>query len=150
MRSPELESTGIHGLDEAVNYLRKGDNVVWQVDDIRDYAHFVTPFVKKASEENKRMVYMRFARHERLLYSRNNIAVHELDAESGFESFSSQVHEIIRKEGEGVYYVFDCLSDLQSAWATDLMIGNFFMIACPYLFELRTIAYFAILRNNHS
>ena len=46
--------------------------------------------------------------------------------------------------------MFDCLSDLQSAWATDLMLGNFFSITCPYLFELDTIAYFALLRNNHS
>jgi hypothetical protein len=49
-----------------------------------------------------------------------------------------------------VFYVFDCLSDLQSAWATDLMLGNFFSVTCPYLFDLDTIAYFAIIRNNHS
>ena len=30
------------------------------------------------------------------------------------------------------------------------MIGNFFVITCPYLFELNTIAYFAIIRNRHS
>jgi len=30
------------------------------------------------------------------------------------------------------------------------MTGNFFLITCPYLFELNTIAYFAILRNKHS
>jgi hypothetical protein len=30
------------------------------------------------------------------------------------------------------------------------MIGNFFKITCPYLFELNTIAYFALLRNRHS
>jgi hypothetical protein len=30
------------------------------------------------------------------------------------------------------------------------MVGNFFMVTCPYLFELDTIAYFAILRNHHS
>lgn len=34
--------------------------------------------------------------------------------------------------------------------ATDLMIGNFFMVTCPYLFELDTITYFTILRNHHS
>ncbi|MCH7557573.1 MAG: hypothetical protein IIB56_08975 [Planctomycetes bacterium] len=34
--------------------------------------------------------------------------------------------------------------------ATDLMIGNFFMVTCPYLFELDTITYFSILRNHHS
>jgi hypothetical protein len=30
------------------------------------------------------------------------------------------------------------------------MIANFFMSSCPYLFELDTIAYFAILRDRHS
>ncbi|MBU9889780.1 MAG: PEP/pyruvate-binding domain-containing protein, partial [Candidatus Omnitrophica bacterium] len=57
---------------------------------------------------------------------------------------------IARQEGEGVFYVFDCLSELLSAWSNDLMIGNFFKITCPYLFELNTIAFFALLRNRHS
>jgi len=56
----------------------------------------------------------------------------------------------VRDEGRDVFYVFDCLSDLLLAWATDLMIGNFFVITCPYLFELNTVAYFAILRSRHS
>jgi hypothetical protein len=30
------------------------------------------------------------------------------------------------------------------------MIGNFFVVTCPYLFKLDTIAYFAIYRDNHS
>jgi hypothetical protein len=30
------------------------------------------------------------------------------------------------------------------------MMGNFFRVTCPYLFELDTVAYFAILRNRHS
>jgi hypothetical protein len=49
-----------------------------------------------------------------------------------------------------VFYVFDCLSDLLSAWATDLMIGNFFRITCPYLYQLNTIAYFGLMHNWHS
>ena len=48
------------------------------------------------------------------------------------------------------YDIFDCLSDLQAAWATDLMMGNFFQVTCPYLFELNTVAYFPILRGLHS
>ena len=47
-------------------------------------------------------------------------------------------------------YFTPSLSDLLNAWATDLMIGNFFRVTCPYLFELDTIAYFAVLRNHHS
>lgn len=143
-------STGLKGLDEILCDLKKGDNVVWQVDSIEDYSHFVTPYINKALEEKRNIVYMRFAQHRPLVENRPNITVHQLDARGGFESFSAQVHAIISQEGAETYYVFDCLSDLLSAWATDLMIGNFFMVTCPYLFELDTIAYFGILRNYHS
>lgn len=143
-------STGISGLDEILNYLQMGDNVVFQVDDIEDYKKFVDPYVKTTLARNQRLVYMRFANHPALLESNKNIKVYKLNANKGFESFSTQVHNIVRDEGRDVFYVFDCLSDLLMAWATDLMIGNFFVITCPYLFELNTVAYFAILRSRHS
>jgi hypothetical protein len=34
MKSINWASTGISGLDRIINNLRKGDNVVWQVNDI--------------------------------------------------------------------------------------------------------------------
>jgi hypothetical protein len=143
-------STGIKGLDKTLNYLQKGDNVVFTVENIEEYKKFVNPFVKNALEIGKRVVYMRFARHTPLLESTEKVIVYEPNANTGFESFSTQVHNIIRQEGRDVFYVFDCLSDLILYWATDLMIDNFFVITCPYLFELNTVAYFAILRNRHS
>lgn len=146
----ELESTGFDGLDAVLNHLRKGDNVVWQVDHINDFCQFVTPFVSRATQNGHKLVYMRFANHRPLVQAGSNVTIYDLDAGSGFETFSAQVHVIIAREGKGVFYVFDCLSDLLDAWATDLMIGNFFMVTCPFLFELDTIAYFALLRNSHS
>jgi hypothetical protein len=150
MKSFERASTGLKGLDDIVDNLRIGDNVVWRVDDIEEYAFFVQSYVTRALKENRRIVYMRFANHKPLVKQHSNIAIYNLDAGSGFESFSTDVHNIVTKEGKGVFYVFDCLSDLLSAWSTDLMIGNFFMITCPYLFELDTVAYFAIIRDSHS
>jgi len=143
-------STGLKGLDKILCDLKKGDNVVWQVDSIEDYSHFVTPYIKKALEDKRSIVYMRFAHHKPLVENQPGVTVYQLDAKGGFESFSTQVHAIISREGTETYYVFDCLSDLLNAWATDLMVGNFFKVTCPYLFELDTIAYFAILRNYHS
>lgn len=143
-------STGIKGLDEVITGLRAGDNVVWQTDDIQDYADLVAPFVRQALAEHKKVVYMRFGSHKELLKPSKNIKRYELNAHAGFESFTARVNNIITQEGEGAYYVFDCLSDLLMAWATDLMIGDFFMVTCPYLYELKTVTYFAILRNNHS
>ena len=143
-------STGITGLDKTLNYLQMGDNVVFQVENIEDYKAFVNPYVNTALEKGRRIVYMRFAKHPPILEPTGRVATYRLNADIGFESFSTQVHYIIRKEGRDVFYVFDCLSDLLLTWATDLMIGNFFVITCPYLFELNTVAYFSILRNNHS
>jgi hypothetical protein len=143
-------STGLVGLDELLCDLKKGDNIVWQVDSVDDYRHFLNPYVAQALRDKRNIVYMRFAQHPPLIENQLKITVYQLDAEVGFEGFSKQIRTIISKEGRETYYVFDCLSDLLSAWATDLMVGNFFMVTCPYLFELDTIAYFAILRNYHS
>jgi hypothetical protein len=143
-------STGWKSLDAIIDHLRRGDNVVWQVDGIEEYQKLVSLFVNKAIAENQRVVYMRFARHVPLLENRSNLHTYILNVAAGFESFSAEAHSIITKEGKDVFYVFDCLSDLLHEWATDLMIVNFFFITCPYLFELNTIAYFAILRNRHS
>ncbi len=143
-------STGLKGLDEILCDLKKGDNVVLQVDSIEDYRHFVTPYMTQALKDERNIIYMRFAQHKPLVENQANVTVYQLDAASGFETFSRQVHTIISQEGREAYYIFDCLSDLLTAWATDMMIGNFFMVTCPYLFELDTIAYFAILRNYHS
>lgn len=143
-------STGWESLDMIIDHLRRGDNVVWQVDAVDDYQRLVTAFVNSALANNERVVYIRFARHVALLEERNNLTIYRLNVEKGFESFSAQVHSIITREGKNVCYVFDSLSDLLHVWATDLMIGDFFSITCPYLFELNTIAYFAILRERHS
>lgn len=143
-------STGFAGLDEILCHLKKGDNVVWQVDSIEDYRHFVGPYVRKAIEDKRKILYIRFAAHEPVIQDHPAVQVFTLDPADGFEAFSTRIHKIISEAGVDAYYVFDCLSDLLSAWATDLMIGNFFMVTCPYLFELDTLAYFAILRNHHS
>ncbi len=143
-------STGNAHLDQVINSLRSGDNVVWQVDRLEDYAAFAHAFVAESLKNNKRVVYMRFADHPAVISNENNVKIYRLNASKGFETFTTQVHSIIGREGIGVHYVFDSLSHLLREWATDLMVGNFFKVTCPYLFELDTVAYFALLRNAHS
>lgn len=150
MTSTSHVSTGWNSLDMIIDHLRRGDNVVWQVDSMDDYQRLVSFFAASSVSDNERLVYMRFARHAPLLSANDQVKIYDLNIDQGFESFSSQVHTIITKEGKDTHYVFDSLSDLLHVWATDLMIGDFFYITCPYLFELNTIAYFAIQRNMHS
>ena len=68
-------STGLKGLDKIINNLRAGDNVVWQIDDLQDYKDLVAPFVEKALEAGKKVVYMRFAEHEPVLGPHKDITV---------------------------------------------------------------------------
>ncbi len=57
-------STGLKGLDEILCGLKKGDNIVLQVNSIEDYRHFVTPYITKALQDDRNIIYMRFAQHK--------------------------------------------------------------------------------------
>lgn len=143
-------STGLPGLDKVLKGLLAGDNVVWQLDSIDDYQAFVEPFVQTALAQERTVIYFRFAKHQPLVADGVGAQIHQLHPEAGFETFISEVRQTIQAAGRGAYYVFDCLSDLAVDWYSDQMLGNFFMLTCPYLFDMETIAYFGLLRNNHS
>jgi hypothetical protein len=143
-------TTGYAGLDNILDGLRIGDNVVWKVGSIEDYRYFIGPFVDHALKEGKRVIYIRFGDHEPLIGASPHIILYRLDPRRGFELFAARIHAILTEEGQNAFYVFDCLSDLLSAWATDYMVGNFFRVTCPYLYELDTVAYFALFRDRHS
>ncbi len=150
MMDPTRPTTGLNGLDEVLDGLRIGDNVVLQVDSIDDYVTFARIFAEASLSSKRRLVYVRFAQHPEILPQREDVLRCTLDASEGFEAFTVALHGLIEREGTCVHYVFDCLSDLQQAWSTDLMTANFFQVTCPYLYELDTIAYFALLRGRHS
>ncbi|MEX0681700.1 MAG: PEP/pyruvate-binding domain-containing protein [Balneolales bacterium] len=150
MNVHERVSTGIAGFDKAIDQLRPGDNVVWQVASITDYRKMVVPFVAQSRRDKRRLIYVRFGAHAPLMENKPDIKCYQLEPEKGFESFVGSIHQLMDKEGRKTFYVFDCLTDLLEYWHSDLMIGNFFKVTCPYLFELDTIAYFAIKRNVHT
>jgi pyruvate,water dikinase len=142
-------SSGLPGLDSVLNGIRPGDNIVWQVDSIADYTPFVIPFCITAIEEGRKLVYFRFADHQFVLPEGTNAEVVTLHPENGYEILIDEVFDVIEKSGTGACYVFDCLSELAADWYSDRMLGNFFMLACPYLYDFETIAYFALLKNQH-
>jgi pyruvate,water dikinase len=143
-------TTGVRGLDGLLKGVLPGDNIVWQVDAIEDYLAFATPYCKAARSSGRRLIYFRFAKHEPLLPRDFGAEIHHLSPEDGFESFIADIHRVIEEAGRGTFYVFDCLSDLAVDWYSDQMLGNFFMLTCPYLYDLETVTYFGLLRNRHS
>jgi hypothetical protein len=165
--------SGIPGLDKALDNIRLGDNVVWNVTNLNEFSYFVNPYVKQAKEDKRNLIYIRFSKHPPLIemtdkdfklleieqnnpdtefcmIERDGIKIYQVNPYNQFETFTLEVHRIIEKEGYDAFYVFDCLSDLQAVWSTDLMMGNFFKVTCPFLFKLDTVAFFPIIRGRHS
>jgi len=150
MEYSQTVSTGFAALDDVIQHLWMGDNVVFQVNKIEVYRRFVNAFIRKNSVPYRKIIYIRFAQHPPLLEKLYDVEVFVVDAKNGFEEFSTQIYEKITREGRNVFYIFDCLSELLDRWATDSLIGNFFKVTCPYLYELNTIAYFATYKNRNS
>jgi pyruvate, water dikinase len=143
-------STGLPALDRVLGGLILGDNVVWQVGSVEDYLPFVRPYCEEALRQGRKLIYFHFERHDELLSPDPRIETYRLDPSAGFETLTAEIHRVIARAGRGAFYVFDCLSDLAADWYSDMMLGNFFKVTCPYLRELDTIAYFALLRRRHS
>lgn len=142
--------SGIPEMDTALDNIRLGDNVVWRVSTLSEFTLFMKPYVEQAIKDKRNIIYFRFAAHEPLLAEQPGIKIINIPLSHRFETFTVEIHNIIEKEGKDAFYVFDCLSELQTAWATDLMMGNFFRVTCPFLFTLDTVAYFPIIRGKHS
>ncbi|MDY0166336.1 MAG: PEP/pyruvate-binding domain-containing protein [Thermoguttaceae bacterium] len=150
MNMPTGFTTGLPGLDEVLKGVMPGDNIVWQVDDIGDYKSLVEPYAKAARQRGRRLIYFRFASHEALLPDDFGAEIHRPNPALGFESFVNAVHEVIESVGMHAVYVFDCLSELAATWLADQMLGNFFVLTCPRLWDLETVTYFALYRNYHA
>ncbi len=67
-----------------------------------------------------------------------------------FRHFTVSLHEEISRQEKGALYIFDCLSELQTAWATDLMMANFFAVTTPLLRSRGDIALFPLMARMHS
>jgi pyruvate, water dikinase len=143
-------STGLPGLDRVFKGLIPGDNLVWQVESMDDFVPFSAPFCSYAIERGRKLIYFRFGDHPPIVPDGLGAAVHHLSTSEGFEKFITEIHRVIQAAGRGAFFVFDCLSTLAEAWSSDRMLGNFFMLTCPYVYDLESLAYFPLLRNCHS
>ncbi|NLG17369.1 MAG: pyruvate, phosphate dikinase [Fibrobacter sp.] len=142
-------STGLPGLDRVLQGVLPGDNIVWQVDSIEDYIPFVEHFSRESISAGKPLTYFRFADHRPLVSPNPSVHICELHPEEGFENFISAIFSVIENTGFGACYIFDCLSELSVDWYSDRMLGNFFMLTCPYLYDYDTATYFGLLRDRH-
>lgn len=146
--------TGIDALDELLMGVLPGDNILFQIYSIDDYIPFVISLYDKIVHTlQKKLIYFRFAHQKRLITeeqivnSKGKAKIHEINPEIGFEQFMSQMIGIVEINGPDCYYIFDPITDLVVDWFSDVMVANFFMIICPYLYKIKAVAYFGLKRR---
>ena len=67
MAAFERICSGIPDMDQALDNIRLGDNVVWRVSNLQEFRYFCEPYIEQAIKDNRRIVYFRFASHEPLV-----------------------------------------------------------------------------------
>ena len=143
-------NSGFPELDEALDSFRIGDNIVCRLSNLADFRLFAEAFARQGVKDGRNVVYVRFAEHAPLLPEMEGVTLTEIPPSKRFERFTVTLHELILSMPEETYYIFDCLSDLQTAWSTDLLISNFFTLIGRLTEEKHAIAYFPIMRSMHS
>ncbi len=151
-REKEHISSGIPSLDRVLDGFRLGDNVVWKVDSLEDYRFFTEPFAEEAIRSSGSCVYLRFAPHPPVVQPRPGLVIKEVDPGHGFAHVTAEMHRLILEQAQAQarFFILDNLSALVEQWATDELLANFFQVTCPFLGELNTVAYFALMRGRHS
>ncbi len=143
-------STGHSELDSLLQGLRLGDNVVWRLQDLQHYHHWVERFAQATLSAKRKLIYCQFSDQPLPLAHWPEVETQVLAPEQGFAAFSQQVWRLINHYGPGAFYVFDPLSLLLPHWHSDALVTLFFQITCPRLYLLDTIAYFALDAERHS
>ena len=134
-------STGLPGLDRVLKGLIPGDNIVWQVDTVEDYLPFIEPYSRYALGVGQKLVYFRFAKHPPLLPESAGAEIHETPSRGRLRDVHHRDPPRHREDRPGRVSTSSTASrDLAVDWYSDQMLGNFFMLTCPYLFDVETIA----------
>ena len=145
----EKVNSGIPSMDRALDYIRLGDNVVWQVSSLDEFRPFASSFAKQSIGEGKEVIYVRFAEHPPILPEQDGLRIIHVKLSHRFETFTVNIHNLIEREGKEALYVFDCLSELRTAWAMDLMMSSFFKLTAPLVRDRGGAAYYPILQGVH-
>ena len=58
----EKVKTGLPGLDEAIQGIRLGENIMWQIVDMGDYAFLARSLAEEGLREGRKVIYFRFSK----------------------------------------------------------------------------------------
>jgi transcriptional regulator with XRE-family HTH domain len=146
----ERLKSGIADLDELLDGLILGDNVVWVADSADIVRRIEDALLAEAVRRGQRCFYVTASTAPDRLHQRLGPAVTVLDARPRAALGSAPALEMAILEGAGGTppgcVVVDSLDRLARRWGADRAVG-FFSRVCPQLFDLGAVAYWRAPRK---
>ncbi len=136
--------------DEDIKDINVPQNIVWHTGSLADFKSAVLPLIDQSHKAGVRVIYIHFSSCEKMLDDKETDEIREITLSRRFEAFTVDVSNVINENGNGILYIFDSLSELQTAWATDMMMENFFTVITPMILQKSCKAFFPLIRGRHS
>ena len=95
MAAFEKTCSGIPDMDEALQYIRLGDNVVWHVPSLDEFRYVARKFAQQAINDRRNLIYVRFAEHEPILEPQEGLKIEHVELSHRFETFTVNIHNLI-------------------------------------------------------
>lgn len=142
--------SGLPGLDQKLDGIRQGDNIVFRTLNLEYFRFFARHFVYQALEDKRDIHYIRFGKHKPMINNVTNVFVHQIDPDEGFETFCLETYKLANMAREASLFIFDNISILVDYWNTDLMLANFIKVSTKVLSEKKHVTLFPLRRGSHS
>jgi signal transduction histidine kinase len=144
---PAIFSTGSPALDQLLEELRAGDNVVFYTDHPGDYEPFVATMLCHARSAGIGVVYGRASGAlDAVMGDGADLHIVEIADLTGSDP-AQAFREAAQGFGPTIYYAFDPLPDLQERLGHEAVVRDFFLSVCPFLFDMSTVAYWGLPRG---
>lgn len=146
-------STGSQELDDLLEELRAGDNVVFYTPNPQDYLPFVSALLRCVPTSENALVYVRSqGTLDAILAGEKGVRTVDVAqlSEAGKALLLPALEAEIKRIGPRVYYVFESLTTLAPWVGDEDRLCQFFLTICPLLFRYDTVAYWSLIRGAHS
>lgn len=152
-------TTGVPPIDDLIEGVRPGDNLVFLGDDGQVLSSLVDRFVAAVAghrplvrcnvaaplDENPGGIVLDW---HPVLAGRASSASRALAPDATVDEATDQLAATDEEVGEAAAFVFDSLTAIQQAWGPDEAL-RLFLFACPQLFRRRSVALWGVERQQH-
>lgn len=143
-------SSGIPVLDELLDGVLVGDNVVLLVDDDLSTTRFVEPFLATSPAQPLVVVRCRDGAPSTATFPQRSGPIRTIEAAAytDVEALLTALNAAMDEAGEHAVWIIDELSSLQRQLGPDATL-EVFARTCPRLYRQRSVAYWTLRRDQH-